>query len=243
MSSTAGSAWKGAYFDLGKMGYTANTLPAGTWRASSSFNGVNLDCRPQRALDREFSLFGRAGVIYADAKDTFTGTGAVVVVNPSPSERATNCKYGGGLQYDFTEILRHAWPSGSATGSTTINTRADPRPASSVFAHPLRPDPACCRQVHAAAPEPVVYTPPPYVAPIPVIVPVVFKTQKLLTILDLTFEINRDTIGARRLGAACGDRTFPSRVFPDATAVIEGHTDNVRYGRAQPEAVRDGRRV
>jgi OOP family OmpA-OmpF porin len=44
-------------------------------------------------------------VNYAQARDAFTGTGAVRVTNPNPSKRDTNFKVGLGLQYAFTESL------------------------------------------------------------------------------------------------------------------------------------------
>jgi OOP family OmpA-OmpF porin len=64
------------------------------------------------------------------------------------------------------------------------------------------------------------------VAPIPVIVPVVVKTQKYCTILDLTFEINREAIERDDLEKLAVIGTFLTK-YPDTTVVIEGHTDNV----------------
>ncbi len=217
---------EGGYFDLGKMGYTANTLPAGTLEGQLKLNGVNLDAVLNVPLTEKFSLFGRAGVIYADAKDTFTGTGAVVVVNPSPSEKATNYKYGGGLQYDFTKSfgMRAEWERYRINDA--INNKGDLDLASIGLLIRFGRTPPAVAKYTPPPPEPVVYTPPPYVAPIPVIVPVVVKTQKYCTILDLTFEINRDTIERDDLEQLAVIGTFLAK-YPDATAVIEGHTDNV----------------
>ncbi len=37
-------------------------------------------------LGDKFSLFARAGLNYADAKDSFAGTGSVAVIDPSPQQ-------------------------------------------------------------------------------------------------------------------------------------------------------------
>src|SRR6185436_1540689 len=52
-----------------------------------------------------FSAFGRAGVAYAQARDTFVGTGAVTVANPNPRKNDTNYKFGVGLEYALTQAL------------------------------------------------------------------------------------------------------------------------------------------
>jgi OOP family OmpA-OmpF porin len=64
------------------------------------------------------------------------------------------------------------------------------------------------------------------VAPVPVIVPVVVRTQKYCTILDLTFEINTEAIERDDLEKLAVIGTFLTK-YPETTVVIEGHTDNV----------------
>lgn len=98
-------AIEGGYFDLGKFGYTANTVPAGTLNGNLTARGLNLDLVGILPITEKFSAFGRAGVNYADVRDTFTGTGSVRVVNPNPRKRDANYKFGGGLQYAFTDAL------------------------------------------------------------------------------------------------------------------------------------------
>lgn len=97
-------AVEGGYFDLGKFGFTA-TVPAGTLTGNIRLKGVNLDAVGILPLANRFSAFGRAGVNYAEAKDSFATTGAVVVNNLNPSKRDTNYKFGLGVQYDLTESL------------------------------------------------------------------------------------------------------------------------------------------
>ncbi|MEO5660780.1 MAG: OmpA family protein [Polaromonas sp.] len=98
-------AIEGGYFDLGKFGYTATTIPAGTLNGDIKVKGLNLDVVGTVPLTEKFSVFGRAGLNYAQAKDTFTSTGAVQVNNPNPSKKGTNYKVGLGVQYALTDAL------------------------------------------------------------------------------------------------------------------------------------------
>ena len=90
------------YFDLGKFSFKSTTTPAGTLNGQIKLQGVNLDLVGTLPLSERFSAIGRVGVQYANARDTFSGTGAVSVLNPNPSKRSANYKFGGGLQYEFS---------------------------------------------------------------------------------------------------------------------------------------------
>ena len=96
---------EGGYFDLGKFGYRATTVPAGTLNGNIKLRGLNLDAIGILPLAEKFSAFARAGVTYAEARDNFSGTGVVTVTNPNLSKRDTNYKFGLGVQYAFTESL------------------------------------------------------------------------------------------------------------------------------------------
>lgn len=98
-------ALEGGYFDLGKFGFTATTVPAGTLNGNIKLKGLNLDAVGTLPITEKFSAFGRVGVNYAEATDAFTGAGSVSVTNPNPSKRDTNLKLGLGLQYAFNESL------------------------------------------------------------------------------------------------------------------------------------------
>ena len=98
-------ALEGGYFDLGKFGYTATTVPAGTLTGTIKLRGLNLDAVGIVPINEKLSVFGRIGLNYAEARDSFSGTGAVTVLNPSPSKRDVNYKFGLGIQYDFTPSL------------------------------------------------------------------------------------------------------------------------------------------
>ena len=66
----------------------------------------------------------------------------------------------------------------------------------------------------------------PVAAPLRVIVPVPIKTQQYCSILDIQFEINKDVIQREVTEKLAVVGTFMNK-YPDTTAVIEGHTDNV----------------
>jgi OOP family OmpA-OmpF porin len=85
----------------------------------------------------------------------------------------------------------------------------------------------------AAKPAPKAATPPPAdvapvaaAAPVLVIVPVVARTQQYCSILDIQYEINRDVIQREEQEKLGVLETFMKK-YPDTTAVVEGHTDEV----------------
>ena len=79
-------ALEGGFFSLGKFGFTSTTLPAGTLNGQIKLQGLNLDLVGTLPLGERWSVIGRVGAQYARARDTFSGSGAVQVQNPSPSK-------------------------------------------------------------------------------------------------------------------------------------------------------------
>ena len=98
-------AVEGGYFNLGKFGFTATTVPAGTLNGDIKLQGLNLDAVGILPITDRFSAFGRAGLAYAQTRDSFTRTGAVTVANPNPRSNDTNYKLGVGLEYALTDAL------------------------------------------------------------------------------------------------------------------------------------------
>jgi OOP family OmpA-OmpF porin len=98
---------EGGYFDLGKTGYTATTVPSGTLNGDMRLKGLNLDLVGTLPLAGRLSALGRVGVTTIRASDNFSATGAVAMpyANASPSQRSTNLKVGLGLMYDITDSL------------------------------------------------------------------------------------------------------------------------------------------
>ena len=80
-------ALEGGYFELGRFGFAATTVPTGTLNGSIKLRGVNLDLVGTVPITERFSAFGRIGANYAQARDSFSSTGAVQVLNPNPTKR------------------------------------------------------------------------------------------------------------------------------------------------------------
>lgn len=217
-------ALEGGYFDLGKFGFTATTVPAGTLTGDIKLKGLNFDLVASLPFTEKFSGFLRAGVNQAEAKDTFSGTGRVRVINASPSQRNVNYKFGGGLQYDFTKSIGMRAELERYRIGDAMGNKGDIDMASlGVLFRFGRSAPAPAPQ---AAPEPVVAPPPTAAKVLPVVVMAPVKTQQYCTILDLMFAIDADKIEREDLEKLKVLGTFMTK-YPDITAVIEGHSDNV----------------
>jgi OmpA-OmpF porin, OOP family len=98
-------ALESGYFDLGEFGFLADTRPVGALNGTIKIKGLNFDAVGSLPITSKFSAFARAGFIYAQAKDSFSGSGLVTVTDPRPSKRDPNYKFGAGLQYDFTQAF------------------------------------------------------------------------------------------------------------------------------------------
>lgn len=98
-------ALEGSYFDLGKYRFDASTTPAGTLGGELRLRGFALDAVLSAPLTDRFSVFGKLGANYAEARDTFTSSGAVAVSDTNPSKMELNPKIGIGMQYAFTDAL------------------------------------------------------------------------------------------------------------------------------------------
>jgi OOP family OmpA-OmpF porin len=211
-------ALEAGYFSLGEFGYTATTSPVGTRTATIKLQGFNFDLVGLMPLSEKFSAFGRLGLNYAQAKDTFTSTGAVpAATNASPSKSEANYKLGVGLQYDFNKSLGMRAEAERYRINDAIGNSGDINMFSLGLVYRFgdkKPAPA---QKAAAAPVAA--------APVWVIVPVV-KMQKYCSILDVQFEIKQDEVQREDKEKLAVVGNFMNK-YPETTAVIEGHSDNV----------------
>ena len=216
-------ALEGGYFDLGRFGFTADTVPAGTLRGDSKLKGVNLDAVGILPFSHKFSGFGRVGLNYADAKDTFAGTGSVNVTDPKRSKRAANYKFGVGLEYDFLESLGMRAEAERYRINDAVGNKGDINLLSVGLVYRFGGNTPAAR---AAIPPPPTATPFVAMAPVPVVVPLAAGVQQYCSILDIQFEVDQDEIQRQEMEKLGVLGTFMNK-YPDTTAVIEGHTDDV----------------
>jgi len=158
---------EGGYLDLGKYGYTAEMIPAGTVDAEIRVRGLNLDLVGYLPITDQLSAFARAGVNHAKVKGTFMGTGLATVTTPTTSERDTNYKFGFGLQYFLSESFGVRAEAERYRINDSLGTKGDVDlfsvglvyrfGATAAVAQPVR------QQAAAPAPQPV-----PAPAPAPV---------------------------------------------------------------------------
>lgn len=210
-------ALEGGYFNLGRFGYTATTSPVGTQSGVIKLQGLNFDVVGILPFTEKFSGFGRVGANYAEAKDNFYGSGAVTAPSdPSPSKRDLNYKVGLGLQYDFTKHvgMRGEWERyriNDAVGNDGDINMVSLGVVVSFGGSKPAPTPAR----RAATPPPAVVAAAP-----------ARSKDIYCSVLDLTYEINADEIQRDDKEKLAVLATFLKK-YPETTAVIEGHSDNV----------------
>jgi OmpA-OmpF porin, OOP family len=223
---------EGGYFDLGKFGFTANTLPLGTLNGNIRLRGLNLDAVGTLPLTDRFSALGRVGINNAQARDSFAGTGAVNVTNPSPGKRDTNYKLGVGVQYAFTDALAMRAEIERYRVNDAIGNRGNvdvfsvglvyrfggktPSPAPRMAAAPV---------YLAAAPEPKVVVPPPP-APAPTPAPVPRMPTKVTFSADSLFDFDKAVVkpeGKQALDKFSADLKGTQY----DTVQVTGHTDRI----------------
>jgi len=161
------------YFNLGKFGFEATTTPAGTLNGDIRLSGFNLDLVGTLPLTQRLSAIGRVGVQNAKARDRFSGSGAVTVLDPNPSKRSTQAKVGAGLQYELTRSLLLRGEVERYRVNDAVGNKADVNMLSVGLVIPFGRAPlpvrvAAAPPYVAPAPEPVASPPPP---PPPVVEP------------------------------------------------------------------------
>jgi OOP family OmpA-OmpF porin len=221
-------AIEGGYFDLGKFGFTATTVPNGTLSGNIKVRGLNLDLVGLLPITEKFSAFGRAGLNYAQARDSFAGTGSVNVSNSNLSKRDTNYKFGLGLQYAFTESLAMRAEAERYRINDAVGNKGDIDLISVGLVYrfggktPAPAPRAAAPEFVAVAPAPrpvAVMPPPPAPAPVPV-------SEKVTYSADTFFDFNKSVL--KTDGKASLDDMRSKLKDMDLEVIIAvGHTDSV----------------
>ncbi len=203
---------EGGFFNVGEFGFTANTTPVGSLTGRTEMQGLNIDPVFTWPLSKKFSLLGRVGLTYAEADTRYSATGTVTPP-PNRDKRATSYKYGAGAQYDFTRRFGLRVDAENYKIDDAVGNKGDINLWSLGLVYRFFGD------------DPVQARPRPVAAPVLVIVPVAANV-KYCTILNIEFEINQDEIQREEKEKLAVVATFLKK-YPDTTALIEGHSDDV----------------
>ena len=246
-------AVEGGYFDLGKFGFTSTTVPAGTLDGRIKLRGVNLDLVGRLPLGDGFSVLAKVGGQYAQARDTFAGTGAINPLDPSPRKSGLNYKLGLGLQYALTPDITLRGEAERYRINDAVGNRGDVNLYSVSLVFPFghaespaprmaaAPAPTYVAPTPAPSPAPVVATAPP--PPAPVLVPP--QRRKVSFLADSLFAFDRSALnadGKQALGGFARDLSITSY----DQVLVSGHTDrlgskahNQKLSLARADAVKD----
>jgi OmpA-OmpF porin, OOP family len=221
-------AIEGGYFDLGKTGYRAITVPAGPVDAQFKVQGLNLDLVGTLPLTTNLSALGRIGVTAARTRARFVETGAAAMADTS--RRDTNAKLGLGLQYAFgstvlvrAEIERYR-ASDAQGGHANMNV------ASLGLVFPFGAAPAATPRAAAPYVAPMAAAPVAAPAPAPAVVvqapPPAPPRRRVTFSAESLFGFDRSVVNAEGMTALDQfARELDGTTFD--MVVVEGHTDRL----------------
>lgn len=210
-------ALEGGYFDLGEFTYsTATTSPDGAFGGKLELRGINLDLVASVPFTERLSGFARVGLNYAEAKNNF-GSSAAVLTRMSDKGRDLNGKIGVGLQYAFNDNWAMRLEAEEYRFDDEISQLADAHMYSLgvVYRFGAKPVPA-----------PVVVAPPPTPAPIVQAPPPAPKFEKFTMSATELFTFDSDAVNMpqpklQQLATAIKEPGSPEKI------VITGYTDRL----------------
>ncbi len=229
------------YFDLGRFGFTANTVPAAGLTGKIKLNGANFDAVGTLPFGDKFSAIARIGYTYSYAKDDFAGYGAVIVRDPERNQHSSNYKFGVGLQYAVTKSFGLRAEAERYRVKDAVGNKGDVDlfSAGAVyrFGH-AAPPPA----TPVVAAEPVVAPPPVEPPPPPPPPPALRKNVSFAA--DSLFEFGKDTVnprGKQALQDFAAELTGTRFQFITVTGYsdrIGSHEYNMKLSARRAEAVK-----
>jgi OmpA-OmpF porin, OOP family len=221
------------FFDLGHVGYSASTTPAGTLTGDMRVKGLNLDLVGTVPLVGRLSALGRVGVTSVRSSDSFGTTGAVRLpyASATPSQRSAGIKAGLGLMYDVSDSLAVRAEAERYGLKDAVGNRGhmDLFSVGLIYRFGAKSQPTRAPEPQAmavaAAPAPIVQAPPPPPPP-PVAAPP--APMRVSLSADALFDFDRATLkptGRDALDKLAADL----RGMRYDTIRVTGHTD--RLGR------------
>jgi len=229
-------ALEAGYFDLGRFGFTATTVPPGSLDGRLKVSGFNLDLVGTLPLTDSLSALGRVGAQRAKTKSDFSASGAALPTSAPRSETSTNAKFGVGLQYAFSpsmlmrgEVERYRVPD-------TAGNRANVNVASLSLVFPFgRAQASRPVATYVAPPVPIVMAPEPAPPPAPPVVVVMAAPPAVVAppaprrvsfSAESLFGFDKSAL--RPEGMTALD-TFSKELAGSQydTITVEGHTDRI----------------
>jgi OOP family OmpA-OmpF porin len=237
------------YFDLGRFGFTSTTSPAGSLDGRIKLHGINLDLVGTLPVSANFSLLARVGAQHASARDSFHGSGGVVVLTPRTAKSETNVKFGAGLQYAFTPNLMLRGEAERYRVNDAVGNHGDINMVSVglVFAfgrgNTAAPRPVVS-QVYEAPPAAAPAAPVEPAAPPPPPAPVAIVPRRVSFSADTLFSFDRSELGPQgKVALDTFGHELAGMHFDAVT--VEGHTDrlgsnayNQKLSQRRAEAVK-----
>lgn len=244
-------ALEGGYFSLGKFRYQASMDRFAVVRGDSTTDGVNLDFVGSMPMSHNFSVFARAGVVYAQSRERRWETGPLINRFDHGRENDLTYKIGAGLQYALTDALALRLEAERYRLDDLGGTKGDVDMFSVGMVYSfgrtnsVAAVPASTAPVAAATPRPV--TPPARpAAPAPAPAPAQAPAPARVTLAaDSLFTF--DSAAVQPAGRAELDTLATSlRGVDFDTIVVTGHTDrigspdyNLRLSNRRAVAVKD----
>lgn len=153
-------ALQAGYFNLGKIGFSADTAPPGTLDGAFKVQGFDLDLVGTLPLTDRLSALAGIGGQYAKTKADFRASGAA---NPVTAQRkesgSTKVKYGAGLQYALSPAMLLRGEVERRRITDSVGGRGNINVASLSLVFPLG-------RTQAPRPVAATYVAPPPAAPI-----------------------------------------------------------------------------
>jgi OmpA-OmpF porin, OOP family len=219
-------ALEGGYFNLGEFGFSSTVVPTGTLNGEAKLHGLNLDLVGTWPFSNRWSAIGRVGAHYTDTRDTFTGTGSVVVFDREPEKREFNYKIGAGVQYSLDPVLLRLEGERYRV-SDALSNHGDINTLMLSVVYPFgRPTPRPVEVAHVPPAPPVIVEPAPVVVAPPPPPPPPAPRRRVSFSADSLFAFNKSEI--QPAGKADLEK-FAQELKGTRFEVItvEGHTDRL----------------
>lgn len=216
-------ALEAGYFDLGQFGSRAIKNQVGALKTRTKTKGLNIDLVGSVPITEKIAAFARAGVHYSEAKNRFQGSDNIVVTDRHRRDHDTDIKWGGGLQYDFTQKF-------------SMRVEAERYAINDVIGNNGKISMYSLGALYRFGEQNA--APVAEVVAAPITRRSEKRTEEYCSMLDIQFEINNDEIQREDLERLSVIGTFLKK-YPDTNAIIEGHTDNIGKPEANQRLSRD----